>query len=73
MSHLANKGLKQELKQAARRALVWDKKMNLYAENKLKIKCYKIVLNNIKFKLILSMFAVVNKGEMYVDNCKKVA
>jgi hypothetical protein len=53
--------------------MVWDKEMNNYADNKLKTKCYKIVLNNIKFKLILRMFAVVKKGEMYVDNYKKVA
>jgi len=53
--------------------MVWDKEMNNYAENKMKTKCYKIVLNNIKFKLILRMFAVVKKGEMYVDNYKKVA
>ena len=39
----------------------------------MKTKCYKIVLNNIKFKLILRMFAVVKKGEMYVENYKKVA
>jgi transposase len=73
VSHLANKELKQELNQAARSAMVWDKEMNNYADNKLKTKCYKIVLNNIKFKLILRMFAVVKKGEMYVDNYKKVA
>jgi transposase len=73
VSHLANKELKQELNQAARSAMVWDKEMYSYAENKLKTKCYKIVLNNIKFKLILRMFAVVKKGEMYVDNYKKVA
>ncbi len=73
VSHIANKELKQELNQAARSALVWDKEMNGYAINKLKTKCYKIVLNNIKFKLILRMFAVVKKGEMYVDNYKNVA
>lgn len=73
VSHIANKELKQELNQAARSAMVWDKEMNAYAERKLETKCYKIVLNNIKFKLILRMFAVVKKGEMYVDNYKKVA
>jgi|SRR5690348_7992302 len=73
VSHLANKELKQELNQAARSAMVWDKEMNNYAENKLKTKCYKIVLNNIKFKLILRMFAVVKKGEMYVDNYRNAA
>lgn len=73
VSHIANKELKQELNQAARSAMVWDKEMNAYAERKMETKCYKIVLNNIKFKLILRMFAVVKKGEMYVDNYKKVA
>ena len=73
VSHIANKELKQELNQAARSAMAWDKEMNIYAENKMKTKCYKIVLNNIKFKLILRMFAVVKKGEMYVDNYKNVA
>lgn len=73
VSHIANKELKQELNQAARSALVWDKEMNAYAVNKIKTKCYKIVLNNIKFKLILRMFAVVKKGEMYVENYRNVA
>ena len=73
VSHIANKELKQELNQAARSAMEWDKEMNAYAERKMETKCYKIVLNNIKFKLILRMFAVVKKGEMYVDNYKKVA
>lgn len=73
ISHIANKELKQELNQAARSALVWDKEMNAYAENKMKTKCYKIVLNNIKFKLILRMFAVVRKGEKYVDKFENAA
>ena len=73
VSHIANKELKQELNQAARSAMVWDKEMNNYAANKMKTKCYKIVLNNIKFKLILRMFAVVKKGEMYVENYRNVA
>jgi transposase len=73
VSHIANKELKQELNQAARSAIQWDKEMTAYAERKMETKCYKIVLNNVKFKLILRMFAVVKKGEMYVDNYKKVA
>jgi len=73
VSHIANKELKQELNQAARSAIAWDKELNAYAVNKMKTKCYKIVLNNVKFKLILRMFAVVKKGEMYVDYYKKVA
>lgn len=73
VSHIANKELKQELNQAARSAMEWDKEMKLYGENKLKTKCYKIVLNNIKFKLILRMFAVVKKGKMYVENYQSAA
>jgi transposase len=73
VSHIANKELKQELNQAARSAMVWDKEMKLYGENKMKTKCYKVVLNNIKFKLILRMFAVVKKGEMYVENYQTAA
>lgn len=73
VSHIANKELKQELNQAARSAMEWDKEMKIYGENKMKTKCYKVVLNNIKFKLILRMFAVVKKGEMYVDNYKNAA
>jgi transposase len=73
VSHIANKELKQELNQAARSAMEWDKEMRSYGEEKLKTKCYKIVLNNIKFKLILRMFAVVKRGEIYVENYRNVA
>jgi len=73
VSHIANKELKQELNQAARSAMEWDKEMRSYGEEKLKTKCYKIVLNNIKFKLILRMFAVVKRGKIYVENYRNVA
>ena len=73
VSHIANKELKQELNQAARSAMEWDKEMKLYGVNKMKTKCYKVVLNNIKFKLILRMFAVVKKGKMYVENYQNAA
>ncbi len=73
VSHIANKELKQELNQAARSALEWDEEMKNYGDRMMKRKCYKIVLNNIKFKLILRMFAVVRNGEMYVDYYKNVA
>lgn len=68
VSPIANKELKQELNQAARSAIQWDKQMQDYANRKIKNKPYGIVLNNVKFKLILRMFAVVKRGEMYVDN-----
>lgn len=73
VSSIANKELKQELNQAARSAIQWDKEMQEYAVKKMNSKCYNIVLNNVKFKLILRMFAVVKRGEKYVDNFKKAA
>jgi transposase len=73
VSPIANKELKQELTQAARSAIQWDKEMQEYAVRKMPGKCYNIVLNNVKFKLILRMFAVVKRGGKYVDNYKKAA
>lgn len=73
VSHVANKELKQELNQAAKSAIQWDAELNYYANEKLKTKHYGIVLNNVKFKLILRMFAVVKRGEMYVDKYPNVA
>jgi transposase len=71
--HIANKELKQELNQAAKSAIQWDNELRAYAEKKLINKHYSLVLNNVKFKLILRMFAVVKRGENYVDNYKKAA
>ncbi|MNT64466.1 Transposase IS116/IS110/IS902 family protein [compost metagenome] len=73
VSHLAHKELKQELNQAAKTAMVHDPEIIAYAERKLKNKCYSLVLNNVKFKLILRMFALVKRGEMYVENYKRTA
>lgn len=41
--------------------------MREYATRKLRDKAYGIVLNNVKFKLILRMFAVAKREENYVD------
>jgi transposase len=71
VSHIANKELKQELNQAARTAIIWDKELAEYAVRKLQSKPYGIVLNNVKFKLILRMFSLVKRGELYVENYKK--
>jgi transposase len=73
VSKIANKELKQELSQAAKSAIIWNEEMKEYATRKLPNKPYGIVMNNVKFKLILRMFAVVKKGEKYVDNLKKAA
>lgn len=73
VSNLANKELKQELNQAARVAIKWNADLKIYAERKLQEKPYKVVLNNVKFKLILRMFALVKRGELYVDKYQNVA
>ena len=68
VSHLANKELKQELTQAAKSAIQHDQELKEYATRKFESKAYGIVLNNVKFKLILRMFAVVKRQAKYVDN-----
>lgn len=73
VSHLANKEIKQELNQAARSAIQWDTELKAYAERKLEHKPYKLVLNNVKFKLILRMFAIIKKQQPFVDKHKKAA
>jgi len=73
VSHIAHKELKQELNMAARTAIAHDPEIKAYAERKLKNKEYGLVLNNVKFKLILRMFALVKRGEMYVKNYRKSA
>lgn len=71
VSHLAHKELKQELNQAAKTAMAHDTELRLYAERKQKSKCYNLVLNNVKFKLILRMFSLVKRGEMFVENYQR--
>lgn len=73
VSHLANKEIKQELNQAAKTAIVHDPELRAYAERKLVNKSYPLVLNNVKFKLILRMFALVKRQEKYVENYKRAA
>lgn len=73
VSYLANKELKQELNQAAKTAIRHDPELMAYAERKQQSKCYNVVLNNVKFKLILRMFSLVKRGEMYVENYKKAS
>lgn len=73
VSHLAHKGLKNELNQAAKAAMTHDPEISAYAERKLKDKAYPLVLNNVKFKLILRMFSLVKRGERYVENYRRAA
>ena len=73
VSKLANKELKSELTQAAKSAIQWDKELREYAERKLKQKEWGKVVNIVKFKLILRMFAVVKRGSKYVENYQVAA
>jgi len=73
VSQFAHKEIKQELNQAAKTAIRHDPELRAYAERKLKNKCYPLVLNNVKFKLILRMFALVKRGEQFVENYKRAA
>jgi transposase len=70
-SHIAHKEAKQELNQAAKSAIQHDKELKAYAERKMENKVYGIVLNNVMFKLVQRMFAVVKRGEKYVENYKR--
>lgn len=61
---------KSELSMAARSAIIHDPGLKRYYQRKIKEKgggksAHSIVLNAIKFKLILRMFAVVRSGEPY--------
>jgi transposase len=73
VSYLAHKELKQELNQAARTAIAHDPEIRAYAERKLENKEYRVVLNNVKFKLILRMFSLVKRGVKFVENYQRAA
>lgn len=69
ISHLANKKIKALLTQAARTCVMHDSSMKAYYIKKRgEGKSDKIVINNVRNKLIHRMFAVVMKGEMYDPN-----
>ena len=59
---------------AARAAVAHDKELNLYYERRIALgKHHMSVMNEIKFKLVLIMFAVVKKQTPYVDKYKNAA
>lgn len=69
VSPLANQILKANLTMAARSAVNWDPELKAYYQRRKEMgKHHMAILNEVKFKLILRMFAVVNKGEVYVKN-----
>jgi transposase len=69
VSHMANKEIKAELDMAARAAVTHDPEMQAYYQRRVAMgKHHNSIKNEVKFKLILRMFAVVNKQEVYVKN-----
>lgn len=69
VSQMANKTIKAELTMAARAAATHDPEMRAYYRRRESLgKHHMSILNEVKFKLILRMFAVVNKQQLYVKN-----
>ncbi len=67
VSHLANKAIKVNLTQAARSAVQNDPELLKYYKRKEKEgKDHGVIMNAVKFKLIIRVFAVVNRGTPYV-------
>lgn len=74
VSHMANKPLKADLSMAAKASVQHDPEMKQYYERRLAMgKRHMGIMNEVKFKLVLRMFAVVNKGPVYVKNQKLAA
>ncbi len=74
VSQMANKPLKGDLSMAAKASVQHDPEIKEYYERRIAMgKKHMAVMNEVKFKLVLRMFAVVNKGEVYVKNPKTAA
>lgn len=74
VSHIANKTIKADLDMAAKASITHDPEMKAYYQRRAALgKHHMAILNEVKFKLILRMFAVVNKGEVYVKNLQAAA
>ena len=67
VSHLANKAIKINLTQAAKSSIQNDTELMKYYKRKEKEgKQHGVIMNAVKFKLIIRVFAVVNRGTPYV-------
>jgi transposase len=74
VSQMANKPLKADLSMAAKASVQHDPEMKEYYEGRIAMgKKHMAVMNEVKFKLVLRMFAVVNKGEFYVKKLGSAA
>jgi len=74
VNHMANKEIKATLSMAARAAMAYNPEMKLYYQRRKEMGKHPMsIINEIRFKLILRMFAVVKKQKVYVDNYKIAA
>ena len=68
VSHMANKQIKASLTLSARAAVNHDPELKAYYERrKLLGKHHMSILNEVKFKLVLRVFAVVNRATAYIN------
>ena len=59
---------------AAKASVRHDPEMKVYYERRIQAgKKHNSIMNEVKFKLVLRMFAVVDKGEVYVKKQKLIA
>ena len=73
-SKMANQQIKATLNMAARAAVNHDQESKLYYERRIAAgKHHMSVMNEIKFRLVRVMFAVVKKQQLYVDKYKIAA
>lgn len=69
ISHIADKQMKALLTQAARCAIIYDKNLKEYYQRKKKEgKKERVVINNVRNKLLHIVFAVVMKEQVYDEN-----
>ncbi len=74
VNHMANKDIKAKLDMAAKAAIMYDREMRAYYDRRAALgKHHRSIIKEVKFKLVLRMFAVVNKQMEYVDNYKNAA
>lgn len=67
VSHLANKRIKTNLNNAARSAVQNDPELRIYYQRKAaEGKEHGVIMNAIRFKLIIRVFAVIKRGSPYV-------
>jgi transposase len=74
VSHMANKTIKADLDMGARASIAHDPEIKQYYQRRSAMgKHHMSIMNEVKFKLVLRMFAVVNNQEFYVKKLQSAA